>query len=182
MLCYDFFMVSFSQNAGAGYAGGLSSKPTLRQLHEVQEEIYRELHLLIPDEFAFYDSLVSRVPGSPDLRMEVLERHNYTTFLRLTYEFRAGEERSYAPDAHIRFYHDAHIAEATSFNVAQGCSRTAHPAYPPRQLMQQAWRRNRALDRWLDYLLRQGHSVLTMKAASRTITRKERDTALVEIS
>ena len=109
---------------------------------------------------------MSRVSGSPDLRMEILERHTYTTFLRLTYEFCDGEKRSYAPDAHIRFYHDAHIAEATSFNVGQGCVRTAHPSFPIRQIMQQAWRRNKALDRWLDYLLKQGHSVTTMQAAS----------------
>jgi uncharacterized protein YqiB (DUF1249 family) len=169
-------MVSFCQ---PNYPG---KHPALRQLHEVQEEIYRELHLLLPDDFAFYDSLVSRVPGSPDLRLEVLERHNYTTFFRLTYEFKKGDVRSYAPDAHIRFYHDAHIAEATSFNLDQGCVRTAHPAYPPKQLMQQAWRRNRALDRWLDYLLKQGHSVVTMRAARKPIADKQADDVLVEIS
>ncbi len=174
-------MVSFSQNAVAGFAGYPAKRPTLRQLHEVQEEIYRQLHLLIPDQFAFHDSLRSRVPGSPDLRMEVLERHPYTTFFRLTYEFREGEEHHYAPDAHIRFYHDAHIAEATSFNVAQGCSRTAHPAYPPKQLMEQAWRRNRALDRWLDYLLRHGHSVATMKAAGTPIAQPLASPVTVEI-
>jgi len=153
-------MVSFYPSNGLG-------KPVaLKRLQQVQEEIYRQLHLLIPDQFAFHDVLMSRVFGSPDLRMEVLERHNYTTFFRLTYVFRNGEEKSYAPDAHIRFYHDAHIAEATSFNVGQGCVRTAHPSFPIRQLMQQAWRRNRALDRWLDYLLKQGHSVATMQAAS----------------
>jgi len=168
-------MVSFSQ---PNYRG---KQPVLRQLHEVQEEIYRELHLLIPDQFAFHDSLVSRVHGSPDLRLQVLERHPYTTFFRLTYEFAKGDERSYAPDAHIRFYHDAHIAEATSFNLAQGCGRTAHPAYPVKQLMQQAWRRNRALDRWLDYLLRQGHSVATMKAAARPLGTKQKDAAKVEV-
>jgi uncharacterized protein YqiB (DUF1249 family) len=153
-------MVSFYQ------PDSLGRKPALRHLQQVQEEIYRQLHLLIPDQFAFHDVLMSRVSGSPDLRMEVLERHNYTTFFRLTYEFHDGEARSYAPDAHIRFYHDAHIAEATSFNVGQGCVRTAHPSFPIRQIMQQAWRRNRALDRWLDYLLKQGHSVTTMRAAS----------------
>ena len=137
-------MVSFSQQ------NGLGKQPALKRLQEVQEEIYRQLHLLIPDAIAFEDSLVSRVAGSPTLRLEVIERHPYTTFLRLTYEFSEGEDRSYAPDAHIRFYSDAHIAEATSFNNGQGCSRTAQPSYPPRQIRQQAWRRNRALDRWLD--------------------------------
>ncbi len=152
-------MVSFYQSDCLG------RKPALKRLQQVQEEIYRQLQLLIPDQFAFHDVLRSRVSGSPDLRLEILERHTYTTFLRLTYEFLDGEERSYAPDAHIRFYHDAHIAEATSFNVGQGCVRTAHPSFPIRQIMQQAWRRNRALDRWLDYLLKQGHSVVTMQAA-----------------
>ena len=161
-----FRMVSFSQ------PNGLNKLPVLKRLQDVQEEIYRQLHLLIPDEFAFHDYLVSRVSNSPTLRMEVLERHRYTTFLRLTYEFKKGQDWTYAPDAHIRFYHDAHIAEATSFNVGQGCIRTAHPSFPPKQMLQQAWRRNRALDRWMDYLLKQGHSVVTMKPARRSIDAK----------
>jgi uncharacterized protein YqiB (DUF1249 family) len=175
MLCYAFFMVSFAQ------PNELRKSPALKRLQEVQEEIYRQLHLLIPDEVAFHDSLTSRVAGSPLLRMEVLERHAYTTFIRLTYEFSEGENRTYAPDAHVRFYHDAHIAEATSFNLGQGCTRTAHPSYPPRQLLQLAWRRNRALDRWLDYLLRQGHSVTTMQPASRPIAARELTPVLAEL-
>ena len=169
-------MVTFSQ------PNGLRKDPALKRLQEVQEEIYRQLHLLIPDQIAFSDSLISSVAGSPDLRLEVLERHRYTTFFRLTYEFREGEERSYAPDAHIRFYHDAHIAEATSFNLGQGCIRTAHPSYPPKQILQLAWRRNRALDRWLDYILKQGHSVATMRPAEHPIAEKQADAVLIEIS
>ena len=168
-------MVSFSQH------NGLGRQPALKRLQEVQEEIYRQLHLLIPDDIAFENSLVSRVAGSPILRLEVIERHPYTTFFRLTYEFREGEDSSYSPDAHIRFYLDAHIAEATSFNTGQGCARTAHPSYPPRQLLQQAWRRNRALDRWLDYLLKQGHSVATMRPARRSINEAEKQAILAEI-
>ncbi|MEE4216552.1 MAG: DUF1249 domain-containing protein [Xanthomonadales bacterium] len=144
-------------------------KHALKRLQEVQEEIFRQLQLLLPDDIAFHDSLASRVSGSPLLRMEIIERHPYTTFLRLTYEFKEGEDCSYAPDAHIRFYRDAHMAEATSYNTAQGCTRTAHPSYPPPQLLQQAWRRNRALDRWLDYILKQGHSLATMKPAQKPL-------------
>jgi uncharacterized protein YqiB (DUF1249 family) len=167
-------MVSFAQ------PHGLRQTPALKRLHEVQEEIYRQLHLLLPDEIAFHNSLVSNVAGSPMLRMEILERHPYTTFFRLTYEFSEGEETLYAPDAHVRFYHDAHIAEATSFNLAQGCTRTAHPSYPPRQLLQQAWRRNMALDRWLDYLLRQGHSIATMQPAEAPLEDRIKPPVLAE--
>lgn len=168
-------MVSFRQPDGPGRA------PALKRLQQVQEEIFRQLHLLLPDAIAHTDSLVSRVAGSPALRLEVLERHPYTTFMRLTYQFGRGDERSFAPDAHIRFYRDARLAEATSFNTGQGCRRTAHPSYPPQQLLQQAWRRNRALDRWLDYLLRQGHSMATMLPARRSLQEAGTVPALAEI-
>ena len=157
-------MVSFSQ------PNGLRTRPKLKRLHEVQAEIYRQLQLLIPDEFSFHDYLKSRVAGSHLLRLQVLERHAYTTFFRLTYDFSSATEKRYAPDAHIRFYHDARMAEATSFDCIQACSRDTHPAYPPRQMMQRAWRRNRALEQWLDYLLKQGHSMVTMQPAQRPIT------------
>ena len=154
-------MVSFSE------LNGLRTRPQLRNLQDVQEEIYRQLQLLIPDEFPFHDSLKSTVAGSPLLRMQVIERHAYTTFFRLTYEFSADMETRFAPNAHIRFYHDAKLAEATSFDLAQACLRDTHPAYPARQMIQRAWRKNRALERWLDYLLKQGHSVVTMRPAGR---------------
>jgi uncharacterized protein YqiB (DUF1249 family) len=153
----------------------------MRRLQAVQEEIYRQLQLLIPDSVAFQDSLASRVAGSPLLRMQILERHPYTTFLRLTYEFGQGHDRSFAPDAHVRFYRDAHLAEATSFNTGQGCVRNAHPSYPPRMLLSEAWRRNRALDRWLDYLLRQGHSMQTMKPADAVHRAETGSTEKIEI-
>ena len=160
-------MVLFGQ-----YGPLRTQRHALKRLQEVQGEIYRQLQLLIPDDIAWHDSLASRVSGSPLLRLQVIERHPYTTFLRLTYEFSEGDDRSYAPDAHIRFYSDAHLAEATSYNTGQGCERTAHPSYPPVQLLQQAWRRNRALDRWLDYLIKQGHCVATMKPCKHSLAEK----------
>jgi uncharacterized protein YqiB (DUF1249 family) len=153
----------------------------LRRLQDVQEEIYRQMQLLVPDASAFHDALVSRVAGSPLLRLDVIERHPYTTFYRLTYEFREGENRNFAPDAHIRLYRDAHLAEATSYNPGQGFRRTAHPAYPAKHLLAEAWRRNRALDRWLDYLLRQGHSVETMRPADRRAGHSVEARAMAEI-
>ena len=154
----------------------------LKRLQQVQEEIFRQMQLLVPDDYAFHDSLQSMVSGSPLLRLEVLERHPYTTFLRLTYEFRDGDDRSFAPDAHIRLNQDAHLAEATSYNTGQGCTRTAHPSYPPRQLLAQAWRRNRALDRWLDYLLKQGHSLATMKPAAEPLDSGSTESGRAKIS
>jgi len=153
-------MVSFKEQ------NGFLLRPKLRRLQEVQTEIYRQLQLLIPEQATFYDSFHSQVPGSPVLRMDILERHPYTHFLRLTYQFEDGDEKEVAPDAHIRMYNDARLAEVTSFNPQQGFKRLAHPWYPQHQLFLRNWRQNRTLDKWLGYLLHQGHSVKSMQPSS----------------
>lgn len=139
----------------------------------MQTELYRQLQLLIPDQVAHYDSFQSRVSGSPLLRMDILERHPYTHFLRLTYQFKKDEQHEIAPDAHIRIYNDAHLAEVTSFNPEQGFKRLAHPWYPQHQLFQRSWRQNQALDKWLGYLLHQGHSITSMQPAGEKISGKQ---------
>jgi len=163
-------------------------QPKLRRLQELQTEIYRQLQLLIPDQVAHYDSFQSRVHGSPLLRMDILERHPYTHFVRLTYQFDKNDALEIAPDAHIRVYNDARLAEATSFNHDQGFDRHAHghaangsangsaahllsPSswFHPWQTLQRNWRHNAALDKWLSYLLHQGHSLTSMEPASERI-------------
>jgi len=148
-------------------------RPRLKRLQDMQSEIYRQLLLLIPNEIAFYDSFKSEVPGSPLLRMDILERHPYTHFMRLTYQFKNGEQKEIAPDAHIRVYLDVRMAEVTAFDPQQGFKRSAHPWYPQLPLFQRNWRENLALDKWLGYLLHQGHSVVTMQPVGSPISGKQ---------
>jgi uncharacterized protein YqiB (DUF1249 family) len=147
--------------------------PKLRRLQDLQTEIFRQLQLLIPDQVAHYDSFQSKVSGSPVLRMDILERHPYTHFLRLTYEFENGEDREIAPDAHIRIYNDARLAEVTAFNPDQGFTRLAHPYFPQQHLLMRSWRQNQALDKWLGYLLHQGHGINSMQPANDRINGKQ---------
>jgi len=175
-------VVSFKQQSG------FFLQPKLRRLQELQTEIYRQLQLLIPDQVAQYDSFQSRVHGSPLLRMDILERHPYTHFVRLTYQFSREDALEIAPDAHIRVYNDARLAEATSFSHVQGFDRharnqavngpandtRAHLLSPsswlhPLQTLQRSWRQNAALDKWLSYLLHQGHSLTSMEPTSERI-------------
>ena len=160
-------MVSFREQ------NGLFSRPRLKRLQELQAEIFRQLQLLIPDQVAHFDSFKSRVPGSPLLRMDILERHPYTQFVRLTYQFEKEPHQEIAPDAHIRLYNDARLAEVTSFNPQQGFNRLASPWYPQHQLFQRSWRQNKALDKWLGHLLHQGHNVTSMRPATNKINGKQ---------
>ena len=181
-------MVSFTQQHS------FLLQPKLRRLQELQTEIYRQLQLLIPDQVAHYDSFQSRIHGSPLLRMDILERHPFTHFIRLTYQFERMEPLEIAPDAHIRVYNDARLAEVTSFDHVQGFERPDHdtgqsadrhpekPAelpngtnstssrFQPLQILQRSWQRNQALDKWMSYLLHQGHGLSTMYPASDRIS------------
>jgi len=85
-------MVSFGEKHGAFL------RPRLKRLQDVQDEIYRQLQLLIPQDVTLFDEFTSRVAGSPLLRMDVLERHPYTHFLRLTYFFEHGQGEEFAPE------------------------------------------------------------------------------------
>jgi len=169
-------MVSFRDQGGRG------ARPKLRTLQETQAEIYRQLQLLIPDDAARDDRFRSRVEGSPVLRLEILERHPYTHFIRLTYDFEQRERERLAPDAHIRVYQDARLAEVTAFNAEQAFKRSAHPWYPTRPLLQRTWRENLALDKWLGYLIQQGHSFESMRTAERGIPAKTAADNPVEVA
>jgi len=132
-----------------------------RRLPELHTAVFRALNVLMPEGLARSDCLISQVANGPDLYLQVIERHDYTTFLRLTYLI--GEGRQHNPNAHIRVYHDARMAEATAFSPEQGIQRLAGPEIPSHGLVVRNWRLNRALLKWLDYLLEQGHSAATMR-------------------
>ncbi|GAB4169205.1 MAG: hypothetical protein Kow0020_02820 [Wenzhouxiangellaceae bacterium] len=137
------------------------SRVIARRLPSLHSGVFHALSVLMPNDLGRSDLLVSRVEGAPELYMRVLERHNYTTFLQLTYLL--GPEREQHPNAHIRVYHDARMAEATSFSPEQGIERFAGPDLPVRGLVERSWRLNRALLKWLEYLIAEGHSAATMK-------------------
>ncbi len=158
------------------------ARPRLDRLQHMQGEIFRQLALLMPDAVAREDVFESRVDGSPVLRMELLERHRYTHFVRLTYTFDEANGQRPAPDAHIRIYYDARLAEVTAFNAEQAFRRSAHPAYPTRPLLDRGWRENSALDKWLAYLLQQGHSFETMRPSRVRIAASATNTAAVELA
>ena len=134
-----------------------------RRLPELHTSVFRALNLLMPDGLGRSDCLVSSIDGGPDLYMQVIERHDYTTFLRLTYII--GDNQQHDPNAHIRVYHDARMAEATAFSPEQGIQRLAGPELPMHGLVVRNWRLNKALLKWLDYLLDQGHSAQTLQPA-----------------
>jgi len=130
--------------------GQIIKPKTFSGLMDLYEHNYLRLKKLAPD-LAIADEMISISPGHLDLYLSVTERCKYTTMLRLTYQFRQDSQIIYQPDMHLRIYHDARIAD-----VQDRLDRKHHRIYSGKNL-QQKWKLNRFLYKWLGYCIHQGH-------------------------
>lgn len=131
---------------------------------------------LIQPERCFQGLWRSSLGEGPDLYLEVLERHRYTTEFRLSYNLR--DPLTGQPDPHVllRQYHDAHLLEASHCHAGRRWQDVLglHPA--PATLVGHRLRMNIFLGKWLDYLAEQGHSPFTLSRADDTDMQKVLDT------
>ena len=132
-------------------------------LMSVYESNYLRLLHLIPDLEQIDGCFRSRVAGDCDLHVDVLERSRYTLTLSLTYYFDAGAGPIADPDMLVRVYLDGQLAEAMS--IGKDTKHARHAEFrrllrEHRQELDKRWRRNVVLNKWLDYLLDQGHLIL----------------------
>ncbi len=134
-----------------------------RQVHDLGELMaiyecnYIRIRQLIPDLAAVGDGGVSNAPGALELQLRVGERNRYTTTLTLTYEFEDEEGAFRAPDIQVRIYHDARLAEVISCGRRRGQRDAEYDRWRRDYSLDDKWRINRFLQKWLGYCLRQGH-------------------------
>ncbi|HZW59130.1 MAG TPA: DUF1249 domain-containing protein [Woeseiaceae bacterium] len=129
-------------------------------LMSLYESNYLRLQQLIPEIARLDGYYRSSVAGDCDLHLEILDRSRYTVTLSLTYFFYDGDARVADPDMQVRVYFDGRLAEAMHL-----CGQHRHATL--RRLIRQhkeeldvRWRRNIVLNKWLEYLMDQGHLVL----------------------
>jgi uncharacterized protein YqiB (DUF1249 family) len=159
-------MVQFSPNYQAQIEIDEDSLPDL------QAALYRHFKMLLPDGFKAGERYRSVSGQGPELWLDFLECHKYTDFLRLTHKFVSSEETDNAPNAHIRIYHDARMAEVTSFSSLQGIQRYSGPWLPARHVYFRQYKQNRALLKWLEHLHDLGHSSDSLKLFSAKVIAK----------
>ena len=97
---------------------------------------------------------VSSIEGCLDLQLGQVAHEKYTSTFNLTYLFEQGDtgRASREPDLMIRIYHDARTCEVMS-GLLQGVK---HGPLRTRDL-DEGYRLNRFLQKWVRYCLRQGH-------------------------
>ncbi len=132
-------------------------------LMSVYESNYLRLLHLVPDLERLDGCYRSRVAGDCDLHLEILERSRYTVTLALTYYFETGQGKVADPDLMVRAYLDGRLAEAMNFGNVDGEHRHAELrrlVKTERRELDARWTRNMVLNKWLDYLIEQGHLIL----------------------
>ncbi len=131
-------------------------------LMELYEQNYLRLRRIAPD-LDFADEMISIAPGHLDLYLSVVERCKYTTFLRMTYRFRHQDRLICEPDLHLRIYHDARTAEAQDRLDRQ------HHRIRNGETLEEKWRLNRFLYKWLGFSLHQGHRFEPIAGLKKTV-------------
>jgi len=129
-------------------------------LMALYESNYLRLLQLIPELPRLDGYYRSMVAGDCDLHVEIVERRRYTITLSLSYFFLEDEVRVADPDMQVKVYLDGRMAEATGFSgdhrhVELRRLRRAH-----RHELDRRWHRNVVLNKWLEFLMDQGHLVL----------------------
>jgi hypothetical protein len=130
-------------------------------LMSLYESNYLRFLQLARDPSQLTGTLVSRVEGDCELRLEVVEHMRYTSMLTLTYALPiAGVDRyDRLPNLRLRAYHDARLLEAEEFKPStlsehNGRRRGPHPG---ERELHQRWTRNMMLNKWLEYCAERGH-------------------------
>ena len=129
-------------------------------LMALYESNYLRLQQLIPDLDRLDGYYRSRVAGDCDLHLEILERSRYTITLSLSYFFEEEGIRVADPDMQVRVYLDGKLAESMGFGRDHRHAELRRLSRVHRHELDKRWRRNIVLNKWLDFLMDQGHLIL----------------------
>ena len=102
----------------------------------------------------------SCVAGACDLHVEIVDRSRYTVTLSLSYFFYENDRRIAEPDMKVRAYLDGQLAEVMNLCGEHRHAELRRLSRSHGQELDGRWRRNIVLNKWLEYLMDQGHLVL----------------------
>jgi uncharacterized protein YqiB (DUF1249 family) len=143
----------------------LSARPSMGMVLDLSEENYALLMRLAPSLTEMSGSYESNLEQGMDLYLEVLEQTPYTTLIHLTYYFSHAVGDYPDPDATLRVYHDSRQIDVMDLRQS---SLPLH-RWGGNPTLEQRWRINLFLSKWLHYCVAQGHGFDLKKYA---VTRK----------
>ena len=143
-------------------AQDLPSFSRLSWLMGLYGENYQRMSRLLDMQALQAGSYLSRCENGLDLVVDVLGVHAYTLELRLSYRMNDPVTGQPDPSAYVRIYRDARQAEVTHCYIGRHWQDALglHPS--PKVMFGHRLRMNSFLNKWLEYLVGQGHAPHTL--------------------
>ena len=128
-------------------------------LMSLYESNYIKLNHLFP-KIKQYDADRSiKSPFGNDIHLGISKKTKYTMIISMTYSFEESEIIEYEPNLIIKVYFDSRSAEVISIGKLSKKSKLRDITYQNKDIINQLWKRNIILNKWLDYIIDCDYSV-----------------------
>ena len=128
-------------------------------LMTLYESNYIKLNHLFP-KIRQYDTDKSiKSPFGNDIHLGISKKTKYTMIISMTYSFEESEIIEYEPNLTIKVYFDSRSAEVISIGKLSKKSKLRDITYQNKNIINELWRRNIILNKWLDYIIDCDYSV-----------------------
>ncbi|MCG7861507.1 MAG: DUF1249 domain-containing protein [Candidatus Thiodiazotropha endolucinida] len=134
----------------------LAKRPSVGMVLDLSEENYALLMRLAPCLAEMSGQYQSNLEHGMDLYLEVMEQTPYTSLVHLTYYFSHAVGDYPDPDATLRVYHDSSQIDVLDLRQS---SLPLH-RWGDNPTLEQRWRINLFLTKWLQYCVAQGHGFI----------------------
>jgi len=123
------------------------------------ESNYVKLNHLFPNIKQYDDDRSIKSPFGNDIQLGVNKKTKYTMIISMTYSFEESEIIEYEPNLTIKIYFDSRSAEVIGIGKLSKKNKLRDITYQNKDIINQLWRRNIILNKWLDYIIDCDYSV-----------------------
>ena len=128
-------------------------------LMTLYESNYIKLNHLFPNIKQYDDDRSIKSPFGNDIQLGVNKKTKYTMIISMTYSFEESEIIEYEPNLTIKIYFDSRSAEVIGIGKLSKKNKLRDITYQNKDIINQLWRRNIILNKWLDYIIDCDYSV-----------------------
>ena len=128
-------------------------------LMTLYESNYIKLNYLFPKIRQYKtDKSIKSLFGN-DIHLGINKKTKYTMIISMTYSFEEIDIIEYEPNLTIKIYFDSRSAEVIGVGKLNKKSRLRDITYQNKNIINQLWRRNIILNKWLDYIIDCNYSI-----------------------
>tara|TARA_B100001113_G_scaffold282933_1_gene237971 strand:- start:426 stop:872 length:447 start_codon:yes stop_codon:yes gene_type:complete len=128
-------------------------------LMTLYESNYIKLNYLFPEIRQYNtDKSIKSLFGN-DIHLGINKKTKYTMIVSMTYSFEEIDIIEYEPNLTIKIYFDSRSAEVIGVGKLNKKSRLRDITYQNKNIINQLWRRNIILNKWLDYIIDCDYSI-----------------------